>query len=40
MDESNIDNHSKSLSFEELKDLLFDNYTRFIEINKNKTDSA
>ena len=34
----NIDGHSKTLTFEKLKDLLFKNYT--IEINKNKADSG
>lgn len=38
MDTSNIDGHSKTLTFEKLKDLLFKNYT--IEINKNKADSG
>lgn len=40
MDASDFDNHSKSSAFEELIDLLFENCTKFIEITKNKTDSA
>ena len=32
---SNFKSHSKTSAFEKLKDLLFKNYVKFIEIEKN-----
>ena len=40
MDSSNFDSHSKMAAFGKVKDLAYEHYTLYTEINKNKTDSA
>ena len=40
MNASNFDSHSKPSAFEKHKDLLYENYTKLIENNKNMVDSG